>query len=72
MAKTMRVPWGVLRPGATVVGDREPGSGHKVVTVERRGSKVSVLYWDGTREIHSESAYARVLLNKPSHTPRGG
>jgi len=72
MAKTMQVPWGLLRPGATVVGDEESESEHKVVTVERRGSTVSVLYRDGTRETHSESAYARVQLNEPVRSSRRG
>jgi hypothetical protein len=70
MANTMQVPWRLLRPGATVLGDQEPESQHKVVTVDRRGSTVSVLYWDGKRETHSDSAYARVLLNDPAHPVR--
>lgn len=70
MARTMQVPWGLLRPGATVVGDQEPEFEHKVVTVDRRGSTVSVLYWDGKREIHSDGAYARVLLNDPARPAR--
>jgi len=72
MAKTMQVPWGLLRPGATVVGDQEPESEHKVVTVDRRGSTVSVLYWDGKRETHTDTAYARVLLNDAARPVRGG
>jgi hypothetical protein len=62
MPMTKQVRWGLLRPGATVVGEHE-NDGHKVVTVEHRGTTVSVLFWDGTRERHGEDAYARVLLN---------
>ena len=70
MSNTMQVRWGVLRPGATVVGER--GSDwHKVVTIERRGTTVSVLFWDGTRELHSEDAYARVLLHDQARPRRG-
>ena len=64
MPMTKQVRWGLLRPGATVVGEHENG-GHKVVTVEHRGTTVSVLFWDGARELHSEDAYARVLLSDP-------
>ena len=68
MPMTKQVRWGLLRPGATVVGEHENG-GHKVVTVEHRGTTVSVLFWDGTRELHSEAAYTRVLLNDPTYQP---
>jgi hypothetical protein len=34
------------------------------VTVEHRGSTVSVLFWDGSREHHSEDDYARVRLSE--------
>jgi hypothetical protein len=69
MSKTMQVPWRVMRPGATVVGHDE-GNQHKVVTVDHQGTTVSVLYWDGTREVHSEDAYTRVLLNEPMRASR--
>jgi len=69
MSKTMQVPWRVLRPGATVLGDHE-GNPHKVVTVEHQGTTVSVLYWDGTREVHNERCYARVVLNDPMRGSR--
>ena len=65
MSNTMQVRWGLLRPGATVV-DEHDGHEHKVVTVEHRGTTVSVLFWDGTRELHSEDAYTRVVLNDPT------
>ena len=61
-SKIVRVCWGLLRPGATVVGENENNHEHKVVTVEHQGSTVSVLFWDGVREHHSEDAYARVRL----------
>jgi hypothetical protein len=63
MAKTLQVPWEVLRPGATVVDDHERELEHKVVAVEHDGTTVSVLYWDGTRELHSGRSYARVRLS---------
>jgi hypothetical protein len=65
MAKTLQVPWEVLRPGATVVDDHdhEHEREHKVVAVEHHGSTVSVLYWDGIRELHSSRSYARVRLS---------
>lgn len=62
MAKTMQVPWGLLRPGSTVVGDRERGGEHTVVSVDHEGSTVSVLFWDGTREVHSEDVSVFVRL----------
>jgi hypothetical protein len=65
MPVTMQVRWGLLRPGATVVGEHEDDP-QKVVAVEHRGTMVSVLFWDGTRELHSEDAYTRVLLNEPT------
>jgi hypothetical protein len=65
MANTMQVRWGLLRPGATVKGEHD-GSEHKVVSVEHRGTMVSVPFWDGTRELHGEDAYARVLANAPA------
>jgi hypothetical protein len=46
-----------------VVREQE-NDAHKVVMVEHRGTTVSVLFWDGTRELHSEDAYTRVLLNE--------
>jgi hypothetical protein len=61
-SKIVRVRWGLLRPGATVVSENEANHEHKVVTVEHQGSTVSVLFWDGSREHHSEDAYARVRL----------
>ena len=70
MAMTKQVRWGLLRPGATVVDDYR-GDQHKVVTVEHRGTTVSVLFWDGTRELHSEAAYTRILLNDPTYQPAG-
>jgi hypothetical protein len=70
MSNTMQVRWGLLRPGATVVGERD-GHQHKVVTVEHRGTTVSVLFWDGTRELHSEDAYARVVVNGRAHPACG-
>lgn len=69
MSNTMQVRWGVLRPGTTVVGDHD-GNQHKVVTVEHRGTTVSVLFWDGTRELHSEDAYAQVVVNGGAHPQR--
>jgi hypothetical protein len=69
MAKTVQVPWGLLRPGSTVVGDRERDE-HKVVSVDHEGSTVSVLFWDGTREVHSEAAYVRVRLSHSSLAAR--
>ncbi len=50
MAKTLQVPWEVLRPGATVVddNDHEHEREHKVVAVEHHGTTVSVLFWDGS------------------------
>lgn len=70
MPMTKPVRWGLLRPGATVVGEHD-GHQHKVVTVEHRGTTVSVLFWDGTRELHSEDAYARVLLHNEARPHRG-
>ncbi len=69
MPNTMQVRWGLLRPGATVVGDHA-GDQHKVVMVDHRGTTVSVLFWDGKRELHSEDAYARVLVDEPARTSR--
>lgn len=66
MAQTAKVRWGLLRPGATVVGDLD----RKVVSVDHRGSTVSVLFWDGTRELHPEDAVARVRLSGRSARPR--
>jgi hypothetical protein len=65
MAKTLQVPWEVLRPGATVVDDhdQEHAREHKVVAVEHHGTTVSVLYWDGVRELHNSRSYARVRLS---------
>ena len=65
MAKTLQVPWEVLRPGATVVDDNDHGHvrEHKVVAVEHHGTTVSVLFWDGSRELHSRRSYARVRLS---------
>jgi hypothetical protein len=63
MAKTLQVPWEVLRPGATVVDDHEHEREHKVVAVEHHGTTVSVLFWDGSRELHSSRSYARVRLS---------
>jgi hypothetical protein len=64
MSKTVQVRWGLLRPGATVISENETDHEHKVVTVEHHGSTVSVLFWDGIREHHSENAYARVRLSE--------
>lgn len=69
MSNTMQVRWGVLRPGATVIGEHD-GNEHKVVSVEHRGTTVNVLFWDGTRELHSEDAYTRVLLSEPGRPRR--
>ncbi|HEY4397070.1 MAG TPA: hypothetical protein VGO28_05315 [Acidimicrobiia bacterium] len=66
---TMRVRWGLLRPGATVISDGETGREHKVVTVEHHGSTVSVLFWDGSREHHSEDGYAQVRLAESTRQP---
>ncbi|HEV3135736.1 MAG TPA: hypothetical protein VG348_13645 [Acidimicrobiia bacterium] len=63
-SKTVQVRWGLLRPGATVIGENGNDQEHKVVTVEHRGSTVSVLFWDGSREHHSEDDYARVRLSE--------
>jgi hypothetical protein len=63
MAKTLQVPWEVLRPGAIVVDDHENEREHKVVMVEHHGTNVSVLFWDGSRELHSGRSYARVRLS---------
>jgi hypothetical protein len=68
-SKIVRVRWGLLRPGATVISENETDHEHKVVTVEHHGSMVSVLFWDGFREHHSEDAYARVHLSE-STRPR--
>lgn len=65
MTSTVQVRWGLLRPGAIVVDERDGGD-RKIVMVERRGTLVSVLFWDGRRETHSEDAYARVLLHGPT------
>ena len=65
MAKTTQVRWGLLRPGATVASD-PPSADRKVVSIEHRGATVSVLFWDGTREHHSEDAVARVRLHNHS------
>jgi hypothetical protein len=70
MAKTVQVPWGLLRPGSTVVGDRERDGEHKVVSVDHQGSTVSVLFWDGTREVHSEDAYTLVRLTESNLAAR--
>jgi hypothetical protein len=64
MSKIVRVRWGLLRPGATVIGDNETDHEHKIVAVDHQGSTVSVLFWDGVREHHSEDAYARVRLSE--------
>jgi hypothetical protein len=69
MSKTVQVRWGLLRAGATVISENRADREHKVVTVEHHGSTVSVLFWDGTREHHSENAYARVRLSE-SKRPR--
>jgi hypothetical protein len=69
MSKIVRVPWGLLRPGATVISENETDHEHKVVSVDHLGSTVSVLFWDGSREHHSEDAYARVRLSE-STRPR--
>lgn len=69
MSKTVQVRWGLLRPGATVISDDQTDHEHKVVTVEHLGPTVSVLFWDGIREHHSEDAYARVRLSE-SAQPR--
>jgi hypothetical protein len=61
-SKVVRVRWALLRPGATVVSENETDHEHTVVTIERQGSTVSVLFWDGVREHHSEDAYAQVRL----------
>ena len=61
-SKIVRVRWGLLRPGATVVSENKTNHEHKVVTVEHQGSTVSVLFWDGSREHHREDAHARVRL----------
>ena len=75
MSKTVRVRWGLLRPGATVISEGETHHEHKVVTVEHQGSTVSVLFWDGSREHHSEDGYARVRLSESTRQwkrePRG-
>lgn len=67
-SKIVQVRWGLLRPGATVIGENENDE-HRVVTVEHQGSTVSVLFWDGVREHHNEDAYARVRLSE-STRPR--
>ncbi len=69
MAKNAHVRWGLLRPGATVAGD-PPQPDRKVVSVEHRGTTVSVLFWDGTREQHSEDAVASVCLSNSSAATR--
>lgn len=69
MSKTVQVRWGLLRPGATVISEDGADHAHKVVAVEHQGSTVSVLFWDGIREHHSENAYARVRLSE-SARPR--
>jgi prepilin-type processing-associated H-X9-DG protein len=61
-SKIVRVRWGLLRPGATVVSENETDHEHKVVTVEHQGSTVNVLFWDGVREHHREDAYPQVRL----------
>jgi prepilin-type processing-associated H-X9-DG protein len=63
-SKIVRVRWGLLRPGATVISESENNHEHKVVTVEHQGSTVNVLFWDGVREHHGEDAYARVRLSE--------
>ncbi len=68
-SKIVRVRWGLLRPGATVISENETDHEHKVVTVEHQGSTVNVLFWDGVREHHSEDTYARVRLSE-STRPR--
>jgi hypothetical protein len=45
-----------------VVNDHGHEHEHKVVSVEHRGTTVSVLFQEGTRELHNEDAYARVRL----------
>lgn len=69
MPKTAQVRWGLLRPGATVTSE-PPEPDRKVVTVDHCGATVSVLFWDGTRELHSEESIARVRLLGPSGDPR--
>jgi hypothetical protein len=66
----MQVRWGLLRPGTTVVRDHEGDRDQRVVMVDHRGTTVSVLFWDGTRELHSEDAYTRVLLHEPTRATR--
>jgi hypothetical protein len=63
-SKIVRVRWGPLRPGATVISENETEHEHKVVTVGHQGSTVSVLFWDGVREHHSEDDFARVRLSE--------
>jgi hypothetical protein len=69
MVDTMQVRWGLLGPGVRVVGEHD-GETHKVVTVEHRDTTVSVLFWDGTRELHSEDAYTCVALNEGTRRSR--
>jgi hypothetical protein len=64
MSKIVRARWGVLRPGATVISENATDHEHKVVAVEHQGSTVSVLFWDGAREQHSEDDCARVRLSE--------
>jgi len=49
-----------------VVDDREHDQEHKVVAVDRRGTTVSVLFWDGMRELHHQDACAHVRCNDTS------
>ena len=69
MSRTAQVRWGLLRPGTTVVGDMDT-TDRKVVAVDHRGTTVSVLFWDGTRELHGEDAFTRVRLTHASRRVR--
>jgi hypothetical protein len=74
-SKIVRVRWGLLRPGATVISENGTDHEHKVVSVDHQGSTVSVLFWDGSREHHSEDAHARVRLfesARPRESERHG
>jgi hypothetical protein len=64
MSRILHVPWGRLRPGVTVLG--EDGREHKVVTLECSDAMVVVLFWEGTRELHDEDAWARVRVHDPT------
>jgi len=69
MARTARARWGLLRPGATV-SSGPSGPDRRVVSVDHRGTTVSVLFWDGTRELHREDAVARVRIGNSSSSSR--